>query len=114
MNGCLYEIGRISGRAPHVHADDLLSVGQTAVWQSIDSFEGRDGAPFGAFAEIVARNAMRDYVRKEIRADVPVEDITEPAGWIDPTDAWVAWIDFKDALPKTTTRLNVVPSICQP
>jgi hypothetical protein len=96
IRSCVNEIGRIQGRERHVHAADLKIIGQTAVWQGMSSFEGR--APFGAFAQVVVQNALRDYVRRELRAAVPSGDLETTTGWTDPTDSWIFWLDLTNPL----------------
>lgn len=90
----VWEIGRTSGQPRANHAHDLSAIGDAAVWQATRTYRGK--APFGAFAAVVIRNRLIDYVRKEVRQPGASEESHDPID--DPTERWCSWFDFQAAL----------------
>lgn len=60
-------VGRLCGRSLNWDRDDELSIGLIAFNEAIDRFKEQMGVPFTAFARIVIRSRVTDYLRKESR-----------------------------------------------
>jgi len=59
--------GRLCGRSLNWGLDDELSIGLIAFNEAIDRFKPDQGVPFTAFARLVIRSRVTDYLRKESR-----------------------------------------------
>ncbi|WP_092470938.1 RNA polymerase sigma-I factor [Desulfotruncus arcticus] len=59
--------GRLCGRSLSWASDDELSVGLIAFNEAIDRFKTDQGVPFTAFARLVIRSRVTDYLRRESR-----------------------------------------------
>jgi len=60
-------VGRLCGRSLSWERDDELSIGLIAFNEAIDRFKEKMGVPFTAFARMVIRSRVTDYLRKESR-----------------------------------------------
>ncbi len=60
-------VGRLCGRSLSWDRDDELSIGLIAFNEAIDRFKDHIGVPFTAFARMVIRSRVTDYLRKESR-----------------------------------------------
>ncbi|TYO97931.1 RNA polymerase sigma-I factor [Desulfallas thermosapovorans] len=60
-------VGRLCGRSLSWDHDDELSIGLIAFNEAIERFKEKMGVPFTAFARMVIRSRVTDYLRKESR-----------------------------------------------
>jgi RNA polymerase sigma factor len=58
-------VGRLCGRCLNWDYDDELSIGLIAFNEAIDRFNSGQGVPFTAFARLVIRSRVTDYLRRE-------------------------------------------------
>jgi hypothetical protein len=90
-------VGRVANRPSQFHREDLRSTVVMSLLKAIPKF-GAAG-PFGAYANAVIVNCIRDYVRRERRmTERDVELLEGRGGAVDPTEAWCEWIDLLDGL----------------
>ncbi len=57
--------GRLCGRSLSWERDDELSIGLIAFNEAIDRYNEKQGVPFAAFARLVIKSRVTDYLRKE-------------------------------------------------
>ena len=58
---------RVCGRGMDWNRDDELSIGLIAFDEAIDRFDHRRGVPFPAFARLIIKSRILDYLRKQSR-----------------------------------------------
>ncbi|WP_027363846.1 RNA polymerase sigma-I factor [Desulfotruncus alcoholivorax] len=75
--------GRLCGRSLSWGSDDELSIGLIAFNEAIDRFKAGQGVPFTAFARLVIRSRVTDYLRRESRWNKVDLASQEPAGNLD-------------------------------
>lgn len=72
----LHLIRCYAGRfAPNGDVDDLVQEGLIALLQAIPQFDPAKEKRFSAFAQVCIANRMRSFVRRELKAASPAEDL---------------------------------------
>ena len=75
--------GRVCGRSLSWGSDDELSIGLIAFNEAIDRFKTDQGVPFTAFARLVIRSRVTDYLRRESKWNKVDLASQEPSGSLD-------------------------------
>jgi len=73
-------VGRLCGRSLNWDRDDELSIGLIAFNEAIDRFKVDHRVPFTAFARLVIRSRVTDFLRKEMKwnqVDLSFSDVPE-------------------------------------
>lgn len=95
-------VGRLCGRSLSWDRDDELSIGLIAFNEAIERFKGKMGVPFTAFARIVIRSRVTDYLRKEAkwnRVDLHMSGIP-PEGNISQAENNASWDQYIEEIAK--------------
>lgn len=99
-------VGRLCGRSLSWECDDELSVGLIAFNEAIDRFKEKMGVPFTAFARMVIRSRVTDYLRKESRwnqVDLQLSELP-PESTISQAEYSVSWEKY---IKETANRERV-------
>lgn len=89
-------VNRICCRRLSWEHDDELSIGLLAFNEAIDRFQVKLGVPFTAFARLVIRSRVTDYLRKESKWNQISLGISEqlPEGTISKIENSVSWEQY--------------------
>jgi len=88
--------GRLCGRSLSWEHDDELSIGLIAFNEAIDRFNDKMSVPFTAFARIVIRSRVTDYLRKESRwnrVDLHMSEVS-PESTLSQIENHAAWENY--------------------
>ncbi|WP_347490814.1 RNA polymerase sigma-I factor [Desulfoscipio sp. XC116] len=91
-------VGRLCGRSLSWDRDDELSIGLIAFNEAIERFKEKMDVPFTAFARMVIRSRVTDYLRKESRwnrVDLHTWEMP-PEGAISQAEKNASWMKYVD------------------
>jgi len=95
-------VGLLCGRSLSWDRDDELSIGLIAFNEAIERFKEKMGVPFTAFARIVIRSRVTDYLRKESRwnrVDLQMSEVP-PEGTISLAENNASWEQYIEETAK--------------
>lgn len=85
---------KVCGRTLDWDRDDELSVGLIAFNEAIDRFDENRGVPFPAFARLIIKSRIMDYLRKQARhSSQSLDDASQGLAAFEPVQAWGRYMD---------------------
>ncbi|MFZ5650807.1 MAG: RNA polymerase sigma-I factor [Bacillota bacterium] len=85
---------KVSGRTLDWDRDDELSVGLIAFNEAIDRFDEKRGVPFPAFARLIIKSRILDYLRKQARhSSQSLDDTSQGLSAFESAQAWGRYMD---------------------
>jgi len=94
----------LTGRFIQTGRDEEVSIGLLALNEAIDKYDPSRGASFVSFANLVIRNRLRDYLRKQKGKELPSSVVADQ---LQPLDFRQAWQSFRDRELQEDRRTEV-------
>ncbi|MFZ5646807.1 MAG: RNA polymerase sigma-I factor [Bacillota bacterium] len=89
---------KVCGRTLEWDRDDELSVGLIAFNEAIDRFDERRGVPFPAFARLIIKSRIMDYLRKQSRHGAQsLDDAGQGLSAFESVQAWGRYMEQETA-----------------
>jgi len=93
---------KVCGRGMEWNRDDELSIGLIALNEAIDRFDDQRGVPFPAFARLIIKSRIMDYLRKQSRhnnlSGVSLDDFDgQNLSFIESSQAWDLYLQQETA-----------------